>query len=253
MAWTIKAFISTHCNSSHRVRRSSDGRLARICSPYSDPLGEGQMSNLSLVEQLAVSFVPPVFMVGLLAAIVWRQMRATDSKKDGPARLLAVAVRALPEGRSDWHAAMLAELDQVSGRRARWTFALGCAWAAIFPPRVDEPTPRILHSLPSPNPVCGSLSVVLPSLAMPLLYVTALACDAFMEHDDFSSGELVPTILGACIVSCLVCMMGGLPLGIAGLIRRERCRWLSCLGPFWSIGVFSYVQLVQYVAANHLG
>jgi hypothetical protein len=44
--------------------------------------------------------------------------------------LLVVAVRGLPADRVDWARAMLVELDQVQGRRERWRFSLGCAWAA---------------------------------------------------------------------------------------------------------------------------
>jgi hypothetical protein len=45
--------------------------------------------------------------------------------------LLALAVRGLPGDRVDWAQAMLVELDQVIGRRERWQFSVGCAWAAV--------------------------------------------------------------------------------------------------------------------------
>ena len=50
---------------------------------------------------------------------------------DQARRLLVLAVRGLPPARHDWAQAMLAEFDQVQGRRARWRFSLGCAWAAV--------------------------------------------------------------------------------------------------------------------------
>ncbi len=49
---------------------------------------------------------------------------------DRARQLLVVAVRSLPADRVDWAQAMLVELDQVEGRRERWQFSLGCAWAA---------------------------------------------------------------------------------------------------------------------------
>lgn len=54
---------------------------------------------------------------------------------DGPGRLLAAAVRWMPEERRDWGTAMLAELAQLQHPSARWWFALGCARVALFPPR----------------------------------------------------------------------------------------------------------------------
>jgi hypothetical protein len=53
-------------------------------------------------------------------------------KRDAPRRIVALAARALPSARADWGAAMVAELDHVDGRGARWRFALGCARVAAF-------------------------------------------------------------------------------------------------------------------------
>ncbi len=50
-------------------------------------------------------------------------------------RFLAAAAARMPAVRRDWGQAMLAELDQVRGRPARWRFALGAARAALVPPR----------------------------------------------------------------------------------------------------------------------
>jgi len=54
---------------------------------------------------------------------------------DRARRLLATATAWTAAGRGDWGRAMLAELDQVTGRPARWRFALGAARAALVPPR----------------------------------------------------------------------------------------------------------------------
>jgi hypothetical protein len=43
-------------------------------------------------------------------------------------------------------------------------------------------------------------------------------------------------------------MLSGVPLGIAGLIRRERVRWLSKLGPCVSLSIISYFVIVMNLA-----
>jgi hypothetical protein len=50
---------------------------------------------------------------------------------DRPARLLALAVQALPSAQAEWGAAMRAELGAARGAGARWSFAGGCARAAL--------------------------------------------------------------------------------------------------------------------------
>jgi hypothetical protein len=57
------------------------------------------------------------------------------SVMDGPGLLLTIAVRRMPAERSDWGAAMLAELAQLQHPSTRWQFALGCTRVALFPPR----------------------------------------------------------------------------------------------------------------------
>jgi hypothetical protein len=51
-----------------------------------------------------------------------------------PERLLTAAVRRMPVERSEWGAAMLAELAQLQHAAARWQFALSCLRVALFPP-----------------------------------------------------------------------------------------------------------------------
>jgi hypothetical protein len=38
----------------------------------------------------------------------------------------------MPSARREWGLAMLAELHELRGAFARWQFALGCAWVAVF-------------------------------------------------------------------------------------------------------------------------
>lgn len=57
---------------------------------------------------------------------------------DGPGRLLAVAVAALPEHRGEWARAMTAELDHLQDRAQRWWFALAGLRVALLPPRANR-------------------------------------------------------------------------------------------------------------------
>ena len=51
---------------------------------------------------------------------------------DMPSRLLAFAARRMPPARSEWGAAMLAELTEVRDSRERWEFALGWHMGGVF-------------------------------------------------------------------------------------------------------------------------
>ena len=59
----------------------------------------------------------------------------SQASHDRARSLLTLAVRRLPPERRDWGRAMLAELDQLHGRAARWRFALGCVRVVLAPPR----------------------------------------------------------------------------------------------------------------------
>lgn len=52
-----------------------------------------------------------------------------------PEKVLTAAVRRMPAERSEWGAAMLAELAQLQHPSTRWQFALNCTRVALFPPR----------------------------------------------------------------------------------------------------------------------
>jgi hypothetical protein len=59
-----------------------------------------------------------------------RALRVGDAR-DRAAVVLSIAIRGLPAGRADWGQAMLVELDEAQGSRARWRFSLGCVNAAL--------------------------------------------------------------------------------------------------------------------------
>lgn len=71
-------------------------------------------------------------MVARAVPVVLRLLRAgrTTAGDDRASRALALAIRGLPADRADWGRAMLVELDEARGARARWRFSLGCIRAA---------------------------------------------------------------------------------------------------------------------------
>lgn len=54
---------------------------------------------------------------------------------DVPSRLLTALVSLMPVDRREWGTAMLAELTQVEGSAARWSFVISCSRVALFPPQ----------------------------------------------------------------------------------------------------------------------
>ena len=84
----------------------------------------------------------------------------TPTIQDGPARLLAVAVRVMPAERREWGRAMQAELAAVAERPERWSFA----WGSYAPP-------------PSSSTCCAGLShllVVLGTLGTLLAWTATI-------------------------------------------------------------------------------
>ena len=71
-------------------------------------------------------------MVARVLPAAVRALRAVraGSGGDRAARVLTLAVRGLPAERAVWGQAMLAELDEAQGARARWRFTIGCIQAA---------------------------------------------------------------------------------------------------------------------------
>ena len=123
---------------------------------------------------LAVTFALPALVRAL------RVRGGADG--DRPRLLLVLAVRGLRADRVDWAQAMLVELDQVEGRRERWQFSLGCAWAAV----------RIRVQFPEPG---GALlrSVVYGCAAIALVLVGY----GFVQYPGLRSE---PNVWGAMIV-----------------------------------------------------
>lgn len=210
--------------------------------------------NSDLLDPVIVSFVfaPLLVTLALLFAMAWRQMRNGHTELDTPCRLLAAAVRAMPDARREWGAAMLAELGQIRDGAARWRFALGSARVALFPPYGNS---LLQPATAGRRPFCGILAVTLPPLGLPVIYVAAILIEAiggspFTPASRWSHPDLMVAILKLIILLTWGCLVAGLPLGLAGLWRRERWRGLSMLGMFSSLGIVGYFLLVMSFVAG---
>ncbi len=113
------------------------GLLACFAVPAYRSIANGNLTG-PVREQVIIWVLfaaPSFFAAWLLVNAWWNGSGQRLSTLDSPARLLAVAVGALPDARMEWAAAMQAELTEVRGRWARWSFAVDAARAALFPPR----------------------------------------------------------------------------------------------------------------------
>jgi hypothetical protein len=113
------------------------GLLACFAVPAYISIADGNLTG-PVREQVIIWLLfaaPAFFAAWLLVNAWWNSSGQRLSTMDGPARLLAVAVGAMPETRKEWAAAMQAELTEVRGRWGRWSFAVDAARAALFPPR----------------------------------------------------------------------------------------------------------------------
>jgi hypothetical protein len=92
--------------------------------------------------------------------------------KDIPFRLLAAVVARMPEDRREWGDAMLGELAQLEGAGCRWSFAVSCLRAAVFPPgKLESPVIMIKSILP----ILGVAAVVSFALLQPEISGAGLA------------------------------------------------------------------------------
>ena len=138
--------------------------------------------------------------------------RAGPPGADLAHRLLAAAAGWLQAGRGGWGRAMLAELDQVRGRPARWAFALGAARACLMAPRAVRPAwPAIvvaggaaaaggaIHAL---APGAGVIAAaVIPGL--PALCVLAILARRPAGHVS-GAGRVIQVIAVAAVAACAV-------------------------------------------------
>ena len=74
------------------------------------------------------------------------------------------------------------------------------------------------------KPICGSLSVAMPLIG----YLVAFAGFALIHEP--SSPHQISGMGVAVLFLSLLCPIAGVVLGIIGMVRRERLRWLPVLG-----------------------
>jgi hypothetical protein len=204
-----------------------------------------------------VSFVfTPLAVTVALSLYLWRDrtkgIRATRPAMDTPGLLLAAAASRMPGERREWGEAMMAELDQVQDLTSRWWFALGCVRVALFPPGREG---MLRYALAGRSPVCGLLAVAAPPLGLPFIYFAAVIIQAiggspFTQSSSWSNPDAVVVIVKFIVALTIFYMLAGLPLGLAGLLRRERLRWLSVMGMLSSVCVISYFMAVMYFLAG---
>jgi len=211
------------------------------------------MSKNGLLDIGILSFVftPLVVTITLLFFLLWTRIRACRTLlpvTDTPGLLLSVIYNGMPADQIERGTAMMTELSRISRWSSRWWIALGCAWVAMFPPR-GKRAPR--RSSSSQNPLCGALAVALPPLGLPFIYFTAIIVEAFggspfTQSSRWSNADAVIDVVQIIVKLLFLFLLAGLPLGIAGLLRRERLRWLSVLGMVSSLSITSYFILVMH-------
>jgi hypothetical protein len=80
------------------------------------------------------------------------------------------------------------------------------------------------------KPICGSLSVAMPIIGLLVAFVGFALIRTPTGPQQLSGAGAVVLILS------LLCPIGGVVLGIIGMVRRERLRWLPVLWFVLSIG-----------------
>jgi hypothetical protein len=170
---------------------------------------------------------------------------------DLPRRLLAAATAWTPAGRADWSRAMLAELDQVTGRRARWRFALSAARVALVPPRSGRLTAiaaaagaaaaaLIIHLLlPQAGPVAATAVPGLPALSAWFVFSRP-----GLDRQVSIAGRAAQAIAVACLAACPAAVMREIMLYPAAQAGPGTAPYL---GPVWTV-IFA-AELAVYLLA----
>jgi hypothetical protein len=158
-----------------------------------DPVTESAAKvNREFALILAVPAALWVAAARLLVRRWWYRHGIGLAATDPPGRLLAAAVATLPGHRGPWGAAMIAELAEVKGRRARWRFALSTARAALWTPRSGGHL-----RLPAPAPSLLVTGGVAAAITLTVI---------FLRRDPTAADYLPPlgaVFLGALLAGCL--------------------------------------------------
>ena len=165
---------------------------------------------IGLLELLAIVLLALFAGAGALIA---------RSTVDGPEFVLTAAVRHFPPQRTEWGAAMRAEMTQLTQPVPRWRFALSAALIALFPPVRSGRAPVVAVVLTA---VTATAAGVTASWALPGLRVFAIV------------------------------FVAALGLSVALMLHRHRGRaalpWLPLRAPLL-LGVAGCVVTTGYVVA----
>jgi hypothetical protein len=157
--------------------------------------------------------------------------------------VLLLAIRALPADRSDWGQAMIRELDEAQGSRARWRFSRGCVKTVV--------ALRARASLGgSHRDGAVARSVVLAAVAAALAL-----CGYGLVHYPFlgATGGTWPAVLMLLVVllGYVVCALGlsrGMtPKAVAA--RRYGVFGGVAIGAGWLVVIFPTAPLKEWVFA----
>lgn len=134
--------------------------------------------------------------------------------RDLAAWFLGAVTAWMPVGRRDWGRAMIAELAEIVGWRARWQFALGAARAALASPRASGP-PRLVRILLTAGacvaaalgiyaaaPAAGLFAVLLPVLLVGCLLRIWGTPRPAGQAPGFGLG--IQVVMGAAAAACTV-------------------------------------------------
>ncbi|MDX6535988.1 MAG: hypothetical protein QOD37_329 [Gaiellales bacterium] len=191
-----------------------------------------------------------VFLIAVLVLVVARagpgaarMLRATrmGERRDRAARLLLLAVSGLPADRADWGQAMLGELDEATGSRARWRFSVGCVKAVM--------TLRARQSFGGSHRD-GALvrTVVLGAVAAAL----ALGGYGLVRYPLLRAGEgarasalMLLAVLLAYVV-CALCLSRGMTPTAVVARRYGLCSGVA-IGAGWLVVIFPSAPLKEWV------
>jgi hypothetical protein len=101
------------------------------------------------------------------------------------------------------------------------------------------------------TPTFGILAVALPPLGLPFIYGAAVIVEAMggsplTPASRWSYPDAVIVMVKIIMLLTVGCMVAGVPLGLAGWLRRERMRWLSVMGMISSTGILIYFLTVMH-------
>jgi hypothetical protein len=191
--------------------------------------------------------MPVVVILAVLVVIgivvVWRGgTRGTDL----PTRIVVSATNRLPASRRDWGQAMLAEVAQVPTRGARWRFALGVLWVALFPPTRNQA--RVAAVAIGGLVLAAGATIVaveeMPSLAVFVGVLTVLLC-GYLTVLSARSPRPQWTVPGVLVGAVAVAGIGGT---IATMVWTALAHPTAVADPTHVYSVAFAVLLIAYLA-----